>query len=136
MTTRVTVIDILLKEFKSSYNLSYPVSYTNNEDFIKPTNTPWIKFDIVNNNSEQAGFSTEGNRRFRRFGIISYQVYVPPNTGTYNGGEICNTINNIFEGKRFDDVYCETGSWSEIGIVDNDFFMFQGIIYFNFDEIK
>lgn len=136
MTTRVEAKDILLKEFISSYDLPYPVAYANNDNFTKPTTTPWIKFDIVNNNSRQVSFAVEGNRKFRRFGIISYQVYIPINTGTYDGGTICEAINDIFEGKRFEDIYCETGSWSEIGVTEDDLFMFQGTIYFNFDEIK
>ena len=136
MTTRITAKDTLLKEFISSYSLSYPVSYANNESFVKPTTTPWVRFEIQNNFSDQSTIGATGNRRFERFGLISYQVFVPVNTGTYDGGTICEHINNIFEGKRFGDIIVETGTWSEIGVTDDDLFQFNGTLPFHFDQIK
>jgi len=137
MTTRTEAKDILLKEFLSSYQLGYPVAYENNEDFTKPTDSPWIRFIIkYNPHSSQVAFGEEGRRKFERLGIIAYQVYIPLNVGSYNGNVACDHINDIFEGNRFTDIYCEGGNWSEQGVTNDEWFQFNGTIFFNFDEIK
>jgi len=137
MTTRTEAEDILLKEFRSSYSLGYPVAYENNEDFIKPTNAPWIRFQIKHNpHSGQVAFGEVGERKFERLGLIVYQVFIPLNTGTYDGNTTCDYINNIFEGNRFTDIYCEAGNWSEHGVTGDEWYQFNGVIFFNFDEIK
>lgn len=134
--TRTEVKNTLIKEFQDSFMYSHNVLYENNPDFVKSANEPWVRFTVKNGISMQRAFGSVGSRKFERHGIVSYQVFIPTGIGTYDGEVICDHINTIFEGKRFSDVYCESGYWTESGIDDTDWFQFNGRIFFNFDEIK
>ena len=136
MTTRTEAKNILIKEFIDSFTYSYPVSFENDPDFIKPDSELWVRFTVKNNPTAQTGFGKVGNRTFKRLGIISYQVFIPSGIGTYDGEVVCDHINSIFEGNRFTNVYCESGYWSESGVNEQDWFQFNGRIFFNFDEVK
>jgi len=134
--TRTEAKNALIKEFQDSFGYSYEVAYENNPDFEKPTDEPWVRFTVKNNVSVQRSFGKDGFRKYERNGIISYQVFIPTGTGTYDGEIVCDHINSIFEGKRFEAIYCESGYWTESGRDGTDWFQFNGRILFNFDEIK
>jgi hypothetical protein len=143
MSTRTEIKNTLLLEFLSEFDTSIPISFANKNDFYltsgvkvsKPSNSAYVKFYIMNNTTDQVSYGSENNRRFERSGIITYQVFIPSNTGTKVGDELCDSINSIFEGKRFDDIYCYRGEWEESGIQDNGFFMLSGTIYWVSDDI-
>lgn len=136
MTTRTEAKNILIKEFINSFSYPYAVAYENDSDFSKPIDEPWVRFTIRNNPSTQRSYGKEGCRRFERLGIISYQVFIPTGSGTYDGEVVCDHINGIFEGNRYNDIYCESGYWTEAGRDGTDWFQFNGRIFFNFDEVK
>ena len=134
--TRAEAKDVLLREFISVYGTTTPVAYENNEAFIKPTDAPWVRFLIQENTSDQKSIGAIGGRKYRRPGLISYQVFIPNNTGTYEGNLLCEKINDIFEGNRFGEITCWTGSWIEVGINSQDLYQFNGSIQFEHDQLK
>jgi len=144
MSTRQEAKIILLKEFISNFSNTIPVAFENKDEFFfttgvktnKPTSSAWVRFLIQNNSSNQISYGSEGNRKFGRFGIISCQVFIPSGTGTDTGDDICEDIVDIFEGKRFTDVYCYAGTYSEMGIQEDGFYGFKVTIFWDLDEIK
>jgi hypothetical protein len=134
--TRQEAKKTLLKYFIDNFDLGYQVAYSNNEYFTKPSDEPWVRFMILNQNSDQRSYGAKGNRRFDRRGIIAYQVFIPANTGTYDGDTICEYINNLFEGERFSEIVCDQGIYEEIGITEEDTFQYNGSIFYKFDEKK
>lgn len=134
--TRSEAKDLLLKEFITQYGDTTPYALQNNEDFVKPTDSPWVRFIIRNNDAGIVSFGPKGQRRFGRMGSISYQVFIPINTGTYEGDILCEQINDIFEGERFGDIACKDGIWREIGVTNDEWFQFNGQIYYEFDQTK
>ncbi len=144
MTTSQQVHDILLKEFLTNFDQTIPVSIMNTDNFFfttgtqttKPSDSPYVRFFIQNNNSDQVSFGSIGNRKFGRFGLISYQVFLPEGIGTEIADDICEEINTIFEGNRFGTIYCEAGFYDRKGIQEDGFFMSKGTIFWNMDEVK
>ena len=134
--TRTEAKNYIVKKFVDEYNDETPYVLDNNENFVKPENDVWVEFSVRYADAEQATIGEEGGRRFSRKGVIAYNVYIPPNTGTYDGDVLCEQINNIFEGKRFEQIICKTGTWKELGMNDQDEFQFYGYIYFELDEKK
>lgn len=127
--------DLLLKEFIAEYGDTTPYDLQNNSNFIKP-DTAWVRFHVQNNDAGITSYGPKGQRRFTRMGIISYQVFIPVNTGTYEGDILCEQINDIFEGERFGDIVCKDGIWREIGVTNDEFFQFNGHISYEFDQTK
>lgn len=134
----------LLKEFNTNFDNTIPIAYTNRNDFYfttgvkttKPTNGPWVRLLIENYNSLQATMGPTSGRRFERMGMISAQVFIQQNTGTYSGELLCEEIINIFEGKRFGQIVCKSGEYVEIGNTDEGLYQFNIVIPFESEEIK
>jgi len=133
--TRAEAKNILLKEFINNYSET-PYSLMNNDNFEKPDNSPWVRFFVKNNDVEQVSYGPKPHRRFGRMGSVKYQVFLPINTGTFVGDNICEQINDIFEGERFGDIICKEGTWSETGINKDGWFQFNGRVYYEFDQLK
>jgi hypothetical protein len=134
--TRSEAKNILMKEFITEYASHTPVAYPNNEEFVKPTNAPWVRFLVEEITTKQNTIGKPGNRRYGRLGLIAYQVFIPNNTGTYEGDILCEKINNIFEGKRFGSINCWDGKYIPFGINAQDLYQFNGSISYTFDETK
>lgn len=143
MTTVYEAQKALRAEFISNFDDTIPVNFNNRDIFYlctspltiieKPSDSIWVRFYFNMNNSFQRSFASEGNRDFRRPGMINYQVFVPKGEGTKEGSEVCEEINTIFEGKRFTDIYCYAGTYRGSEVQEDGFYMLVGTIPFDFD---
>ncbi len=144
MTGRVEAKSILLKEFFTNFNTTTPISLKNVDNYIlsngsttpKPTGEPWVRFYILNNNSDQISYGSTGNRTVRRTGLIAYQVHVPQGSNTNVADTLCQEINDIFELNKFSGIYCYSGTWRESDIQEDGSMMFVGSIPFDTDIRK
>lgn len=136
--------NILLVEFTNNFDPTVPIAHTNYADFYltswvkvdKPTNAPWVRLFIQNDFTEQHTIGPTGGRRWERDGEISFQVFIPPNKGTYIGDDLCEQIIDIYEGKRLGGIVCKEGWYKEIHNNEEDLFQFNGSISFTYDETK
>lgn len=132
---RVQVKNTLINEFISEWGST--TEYTlDNMTFNPPQEEAWVRFRVLNNDSSQHTIGPEDHRRFTRYGRIAYQVFIPLNSGTYNGDNYCETINNIFEGRRFGDIVFYEGTWGQSNVENKDYYQFNGSIPYEFDQTK
>lgn len=99
---------------------------------------PWIRPMVRHSGGEQATLQGEtGNRRFRRFGTLTVQVFHPVGVGLVGGAtDYADVIRDAFEGVGSNEgmIYRDV-SVNEIG-VDGDFFQSNVQIDFEYDELK
>ena len=134
----------MLVEFNDNFDPTIPIAHTNFADFKltdgtvvpKPTNSSWVRLFIQNDISTEQTIGPENGRRYERDGEIGFQVFIPPNKGTFIGEQLCEEIINIYEGKRINSVVCIRGWYKEIKNEESDLFQFSGSISFTFDEVK
>lgn len=134
---------ILVNEFISNFDSTIPVSFENRDDLwfctdpltstAKPSNSIWVRFYIVNNDSYQVTISSKGNRTFNRYGLIAAQVNYPQGSGVSTAKSKCSDIIGIFEGENISSIYCHAGKYNEQGIQDDGFYMVYLTIPFDFD---
>lgn len=144
MTTRREVKIALVSEFLDNFDTTIPISLDNNDEFVlasgtiteKPSDSTWVRFMVQNTSTDQISYGSEGNRKFGRFGVVSCQVFIPSGTGTDVGDALCEDIVEIFEGKRFTDIYCYQGVYTEMGIQEDGFYGFKITIFWDLDEQK
>lgn len=146
MPTRYQVEQILKEEFITNFDTTVPVCFENRDSFwlctspltvtTKPSDSNWVRFYIVNNDSYQVTFASSGNRTFNRYGLIVAQVNYPQGSGIKNAKNQCEDIIDIFEGKRISSIYCNSGTYQEQGIQDDGFYMVYVTIPFDFDTRK
>ena len=137
----------ITNEFISEFSDTVPVTFDNQSSFwlctspmtasSKPSDSSWVTFTVEHNLTSKATLGTKGHRRFRRVGFISAQVFVPENTGTSTGEDICNEIINIFEGERIaTDLVFEYGEYVPVRNIDSGWYQYNILIDFFFDESK
>lgn len=146
MTTRYQAEQTLRDEFITNFDSTIPVCFDNRDDFwlctnpltisSKPSNGIWVRFYITNNISNQITFASTGNRTFRRMGLIAAQVNTPQGLGLATTKGICEDIINIYEGNKFNDIWCYSGTLKEQGIQLDGFYMIYVTIPFDFDTRK
>jgi|TARA_R110000803_G_scaffold115665_1_gene184180 hypothetical protein len=85
-----------------------------NVDIETPNNTSWVRFNILNGQTEYRAI----NYAKRYNGIINIQIFVPLKTGTNTQRGYADTISAIFESQSFNDVVCDVASVTTVGTDD------------------
>lgn len=81
-------------------NIRFPNQIENGSPFIPPIDKPWCRISIDYHSTQFSGF---GNRaKFRDFGMISIQCFVPRNTGTLVLMRVCQEWRDLLEGKSIE----------------------------------
>lgn len=112
-------------------------------DNVGATSTPpagaeaWARFVLRHGPSAQATLSgTQGNRRFRRTGVITIQIFQPSGRGLTGGQDLAKIIQDAYEGVTTPDGVIFRGvQINEVG-EDGDFFQTNVVTTFEYDEIK
>lgn len=132
--TRDEVKDAILSYFITQWGSTCPVAYDNIE-FTPPDNAKWIRLSVRNNDTNNLSIGVKGNRRFERYGFIFFQVFIPGDSGTYDGDQLCNAIVDLFEGEKIQNIYFPKGTYTEYGKEDV-WFQYNGSISWEFIEVK
>lgn len=136
---RPEAVNTILTHFITNWDLgtysTIPVIFDNDETEI-PNNTSWVRLGIKFSPSKRTTIAQVGNRKFGRFGFVSFQVFILGGSGTYEGDNICEAIADVFEGKKVGSLIDFTEcSWSPTGKSDI-WYQYNGTIDFSFDDIK
>ena len=133
---RADADDTLQSLLISEWNDATPIRFEN-RPFTKPEDSPWISFIFKGNVTKGETIGSVGHRRFKRVGMIFFQVFVPLYSSTYAGSHLCEDIISIFEGKNIDGIWVYKSIYSPTGPSKyDDYFQFNGSMYVRFDEIK
>lgn len=132
--TRAELKDTILPYFITEWNAHTPVAYDNVE-FTPPTNAPWVRFSIINNDTNRISIGPTTHRKYERYGYIFFQVFILGDAGTYVGDQLCEKLINIFEGKKLNSILFDTGTYTETG-KDDIWYQYNGSIEWEFQEVK
>lgn len=140
--TRAEAIDAMTGLLKTAWDatdyagrLKYENVAEDDEDF--EGNDPWARLTIRHNLSSQATLSNQdGQRRFRRLGVLIIQVFTPQGTGLFLEDDLPTVVRDAYEGKSvlggliFRDVTINeigtSGSWFQTNVTAS----------FEYDEVK
>lgn len=95
--------DAIMGVFKTAMEASaYPQSVVPvawpDVKFEPPVEGPWMRFNMVHTNERQKTLNPVGSRRFRIYGIITVQVFVPYGFGRDLGYLIATVVKTAFRG--------------------------------------
>lgn len=140
--TRQEAVDDMLALFKTAWDATghgSRVKYDNvGQKSLPPSGqNPWARVVLRHTTSRQASLAGEsGNRRFRRTGVITIQIFQVVGNGLTGGTDLAKIIQDAYEGVTspggaiFRDV-----AINEIG-PSGDFYQTNVVIPFEYDEIK
>lgn len=126
--------------FDTAWAAAGPVQYDNvKTDAIPPADpaTPWARLLVRHQEAFQATLQGEtGNRRFRRVGVVTAQIFRPPGTGVPGLTDLGTIVRDAFEGVTSSGgVIFRDVSVNEIG-PDGDWFQENVEGTFEYDEQK
>lgn len=111
-----------------------PISFEN-EEFTKPEDLPWITYTFKQNVGKGQTLGNKGDRRFKRLGMIFFQVFTPLYTSVYDGSLLCQKLVNLFEGERIGEAWFYSGLSNPTG-PSGEWYQFNVSIEFRVDETK
>lgn len=95
----------------------------------------WVRVSVRFYDGEQISLGPTGSRLFRRYGILTIQVFVIVGTSTYTIDGLVRTAKNIFEGKTLSGVTFRNARQVTVG-ADEKWWQENVVAEFWFDEIK
>ena len=135
--------DAILTQFKTVWDTQTPpiakLLWQDVDDEVPSGTESWARVTVVHNQGRQATVGGEtGNRRFRRFGVVTVQVFTPIDDGLTKNDELAKLANDAFEGQTAgggDRVEFRNVRSNEIG-PDGAWFQTNVIAEFEYDEVK
>lgn len=102
-----------------------------------PDNAPYARITVRHNVMDQRTLGATGNRRFRRFGVVTVQIFAISNQGLALADVFAKVALDAFEGKNTasDQVEFRNARINEIG-EDGPWFQINVVSDFDYDEIK
>lgn len=115
--------DDLAALFTAEWGDTTPIVWSN-VSFMPGFNEPWVRFNVVTGEAQQASIGSPGANYFRYTGVIDVQVFTPTGAGDSAALELADKIIGIFynaemSGYRFSPGYIAGGSTGFGVIVQN-----------------
>jgi len=130
MPTLEQVEDSLSAAFAAAVS-PLPVAWGNVE-FDTEGIAEWLRFDVQYN----GGTNPELNgKSFRRFGILSVQIFVAATTGKRRARQIAETVLATFEGQTIGGVRLRNVGPTDVGVSDA-WYQMNVTAQFEFDQIR
>ncbi|MDH5573099.1 MAG: DUF4128 domain-containing protein [Gammaproteobacteria bacterium] len=108
----------------------------NNEEYDPPTvDTTWVRLIYKLATGGQETLGKETNRKYERVGMIFAQVFTPINQGSSGAEILAETIQTLYESKKFNGVTCGDAVIRDNGKQDG-WYQVSVDINFKFYEIK
>lgn len=133
--------DEIMDHFTTAWNAQTPpvplLLYTGKTGET-PNEAPFARITVQHNESNQRSVGGNvGNRRFRRFGIVTVQVFALSGDGLQEAHRLANIANNAFEGQKtgLDRVTFRNCRINEIG-EDGPWFQVNVVADFDWDAVK
>lgn len=133
--------DAILTMFKTGWDAqggTIPlVVYDDAVESIPKNAAPWVRIQVKHGPSNQATLGGVGNRRFRKTGIVTVQVFTESSGGLTLSDAYAKIAVDIFEGNTTtpDGVMFTNVTAKEIGNV-GDWFQTNVTASFNYDIVK
>lgn len=105
-------------------------------EFNIPDDATWVRFNCQENGGRQVAMGDPGNNRFRRFGIVTIQVFQPAGTASQDARTKAAAARDIFTGNQTSNgVVFYDVSAQQVGNDGNGFYQINIFAPFWYDEI-
>lgn len=119
--------------FKTAWGGAVPLFL--DDDAATPDTNTWARLNIRHTDGEQATMGAPGSNRFRRFGIVTVQIFQKQGSYGIAGRELAENALAIFAGIENDAITYYNGSVREIGNDGRGWYQINVITEFRYDEI-
>lgn len=134
--------DAMLGMFKTGWNAQTPpvppVAYPDMKFTAPDASSAWARITVQHvHGSRQVTLGQPGNRRFRKVGVITVQIFTPPGDGLTLADQLVKIAVDIFEGKSTVDDGVQFLNVRPIEVGLNGSWQHNNVqVDFNYDVIK
>jgi len=123
-------------KFLADWGSTTPIAL-DNQPFDPPDDdSSWVRFTVIFNGGEQAALGGEdGNRLFRRFGLIVIQVFTRIGVATNTNDDLSYQALKIFEGVEVAGIWFRNGRVTSIPAAREKWYQQNVVLEFEFDDI-
>lgn len=100
-----------------------------------PEGSAWTRLAVRHSAANQDTMGQAGNRKFRRFGFVVVEIFVPKDTGTLSLDQYTDAVKDCFEAIRFEGIVFEAMDHRERG-VSGPWLSVVAEIRFSYEEVK
>jgi len=136
MSTFSEVRNEIYKRYLGTYS-STPYAL-DNQNFIPPapsTTVKWVRINVQFTSGAQDSLGAAGNRKFLKSGLLTFQVFTAVDAATNVNDAFCQSLQDLFEGVRIDDIWFLNGGIRYSGI-DGEWFQQNVVFDFQFEDVK
>lgn len=109
---------LIESHFKAQWESKHPeipIAWQNVKN--NGSDSGFVRISILNGGSYLKGL---GDKKLYRYtGVISVDFYLPTKVGMKDVDTYCDTVNDIFLGKTFNNIQCRSPSRSDLGVYNN-----------------
>jgi len=121
------------KTYWEAFPISSPVPVAiPNQEFEKPSNSPFIRLEVRHSTGGAASIST---KHFIRKGFFFVQVFTLFESGSYLNDQLCQIALNAFDGKDINGIWFRDSTVREVG-PDGKYYQQNVLHSFEYDEHK
>ena len=141
VTDEATAVDLMLTHFKTAWDAQGgtvpPVVYENTPGDPPKDGSPYVKVFVRHFDSRQATLARPGGRRFRKAGILTFEVYSRVGVGVTADANYAKVIRGAFEGSTTapDGIWFRNARKIEQG-VRADMWLEDVLVDFEYDTIN
>lgn len=125
--------NLIYNTFIAAWGSTTPFALDNEDE--ASTSLAWVRLVVRNRVGDQDTLGKPTNRKFLRKGAVFIQVFTPRAEGTEEADTLAEKARDIFEGKRFGDLWFIAADVTEQG-VEGIWFKMLVEIEFTYEEIK
>ncbi|MCF0055514.1 phage tail terminator-like protein [Dyadobacter sp. CY356] len=136
MSIELTVKTIRAR-FAAAWGVTTKVAYDDVPDKTIPPSpaATWVRLNIVHVDGNQASIGSPGSNKFRRYGLITAQIFSPQGKGSVDARKKADLIIPIFQGVQNSGITYYDVHPREIGNDGAGWYQINVLSKFYYDEI-
>lgn len=124
--------------FSTEWTRSEPYTFLNQGGFSNgvtepPNNSTWLRLSVLHGQAEQVEMGNQ--RRIRRPGVVSLQIFIPSATGTGTPRAVAKAFADIFETRTVSSIVYRAMDYRHVGVFDA-WVQYNAVIPFHADDFR
>lgn len=130
-----TAINTMRGYFDTQWASATSILWGDDDPAAVPNDNTWVRFNIMHSEGPQASMGDPGNNRFRRFGMITVQIFQKEGQYGTAAKVLAKDVIDIYAGTINSDIIYRNPILREVGNDGNGWYQINVITEFQYDEL-
>lgn len=130
-----TAINTMRGFFSTQWGAKSTILWGQDDPTPIPNDDEWVRFNILHSEGPQVSIGSPGSNRFRRFGVITLQIFQKEGKYGTPALTLANDAMGIYTGTTDSDIIYRNPILREVGNDGHGWYQINVVINFQYDEI-